>query len=295
MEITLLEDPACSWCWAFQPVITALEFELLRATARRPLQLRRVMGGLRDCPVVEPSFFARHWQAAAEISGMPFNVEVWDRRPLRTTFEACRAVKAAQAQGQGAADRLLRRIREAFHVEGMRIDERAVLLDLARSEGLDAASLEEHLQNGRAEALFERDRREASHHRFGFPTLLIRKHPTEPPTVLNGLVNYLEVVQSIHRLGLPGQERRRFVDRPEDWDRLFAIHARLTLSEIRMVLRLDGQPLAETLSRNGVRSEGPFYVREPGPAPPGDRSGKAASLEEEAVPGAAGDHAAEII
>src|SRR5882672_4996308 len=114
MEITLLEDPACGWCWAFQPVTTALSFELIDGARKPALKLRRVMGGLRDSPVVEASFLTRHWQTAAQLSGMPFNPAIWERHLLRTTFESCRAVKAATAQGQRAADRFLRRIREAF-------------------------------------------------------------------------------------------------------------------------------------------------------------------------------------
>lgn len=261
MEITLLEDPACSWCWAFQPVITALQFEFLGREARGHLKLRRVMGGLHDRPVVEASLFARNWLRAGEISGMPFNPEIWDRHLLRTTFEACRSVKGAQTQGQSAADRLLRRIREAYHVEGIPIDNREVILELAREVGLDLDALRENIENGRAEALFERDRREASEYRFGFPTCLVRKHPNDTPTVLNGVVTYAEVIHALLTLGLPPRARRRFEDRPQDWDRLFAIHARLTLAEIRLVSRLEGQALAESLARNSIQESGPFYVR----------------------------------
>src|SRR5213594_1672959 len=113
MEITLLEDPACHWCWAFEPVMTALLFEVVAPIRRKTLRLRRVMGGLRDWPFIEASFFARQWEMSARLSGMPFNASVWERPLLRSTFEACRVVKAAQYVNQRGADRLLRRIREA--------------------------------------------------------------------------------------------------------------------------------------------------------------------------------------
>src|SRR5262245_23098779 len=77
MEITLLEDPACSWCWAFQPVITAMLYELAGHSFKTAIRLRSVMGGLCDRPAVEASFFARHWQTVAELSGMPFNTSIW--------------------------------------------------------------------------------------------------------------------------------------------------------------------------------------------------------------------------
>ncbi len=260
MEIILLEDPACSWCWAFQPVITALEFELLRAPLKRPIKFRRVMGGLSDRPVIEGSFSARHWMIASVLSGMPFNPDIWDRHLLRTTFEACRAVKAALVQGQAPADRLLRRIREAFHVEGIPVDDREVLLELARGAGLDVEALREFLANGRADLLFDRDRQEVAPYRFGFPTLLLRKHPNDLPVILHGMVQYGEVLQVLHRMGLPPEERRRFVDCREHWDQLFAIHLRLTLAEIRLVTGLEGDLLAEAVARNAFE-QGSFFLR----------------------------------
>lgn len=263
MEITLLEDPGCGWCWAFEPVITALQFEVLGGLHRRPIRMRRLMGGLRDRPVVEASFFTRHWQRAAQLHGMPFNPDIGERQLLRTTYEACRAVKAALAQGERAADRLLRRIREAFHVESLPIDDPGTILDLSREAGLDAEALRENLASGRAEALFERDRREAAEYRFGFPTLLIRKHPNDTPVVLNGMVTYSEVLETLHSLGFASRERRRFADRREDWQLLFSIHRRLTLAEIRLVSRMAEPALAESLLRNAVQAEGEFYALQP--------------------------------
>ena len=263
MEITLLEDPACSWCWAFQPVITALEFEVLRAPLKRPIRMKRVMGGLSDRPVIEGSFFARHWMSAAELSGMPFNPEIWSRHLLRTTFEACRAVKAAQALGPPAADRLLRRIREGFHVDGIPVDDRETLIELAREEGLDVEVIREQLASGRAEQLFGQDRREVVQYRFGFPTLLIRKHPNDAPVVLHGMVPYEEVLQVLHRLGFSMDDRRTFVDRPEHWDELFSIHRRLTRAEIRLVTGLDDPLLHEALDRHAVQEGEYFLPRRP--------------------------------
>ena len=261
MEITLHEDPACGWCWAFQPVTTAIEFELLGNPGRRAVKLRRVMGGLSDRPTVEGSFLARTWLRAAEISGMPFRPEIWERHLLRTTHEACRAVTAALPLGPAATARDLRRIREAFFVEGIPIDSQENLIELAKAAGLDPELIRENLANGRAEFFFDRDLREASHFRFGFPTLLIRKHPNDPPVVLHGIVSYSDVLQPLARMGLAPADRRRFIDRPDDWTRLFAIHPRLTLAEVRLVTGLDGPELEASLARNGVREEGGFLVR----------------------------------
>jgi protein-disulfide isomerase-like protein with CxxC motif len=273
MEITLHEDPACGWCWAFQPVTTAIEFELLGNSGRRSVMFRRVMGGLSDRPTVEGSFLARTWLRAAEISGMPFRPEIWERHLLRTTHEACRAVKAALPLGPAAMTRYLRRIREAFFVEGVPIDSQENLVGLAKAAGLDSELIRENLANGRAEFFFDRDLREASLFRFGFPTLLIRKHPNDPPVVFHGIVSYSDVLQPLTRMGLTLADRRRFVDRPEDWTRLFAIHPRLAPAEVRLVTGLEGPELEASMARNGIRQEGAFLVRsgtpgQPSPPPP---------------------------
>ncbi len=267
MEITLLEDPACCWCWAFQPVVTALEYEILAASLKRAVKLRRVLGGLSDRPFAEGSLIARIWTRAAEISSMPFDAEIWDDHLLETTFEACRAVKAATVQGPAAASRLLRRLRESFFTERVPIDKREAILDMAREEGLDVEMLAENLASGRASFLFDRDRHEAAPYRFGFPTLLIRKHPNDPPVVLHGLVAFSEILQVLGKMGLTPADRKRFADRPEDWDRLFSIHRRLAPAEIRAVTGLDGEDLLAACARNGVRKDGAFWTRGDSPAP----------------------------
>jgi len=268
MEITLLEDPACGWCWAFQPVVTAIEFELIDSGGGRPVRLRRVMGGLRDRPVQDTAFFSRHWRTAAAVSGMPFNFSFWDRQNLQTTFDACRLVKAALTQGQSAADRVLRRLREAFLVEAVAIDERETLLRIVKTAGIDPEIVREQLDNGRASLLFERDRIEAVEHRFGFPTLVLRKHPHDPPLILKGLVTYGEVLQGFNQMGYSLKDRRRFQNAAADWDRLFAIHERLTRPEVQLVTRLEGDELFRSLDRFGIGEDGPFLVRGKSAAPP---------------------------
>ena len=277
MEITLLEDPGCPWCWAFQPVMTALEYEFPGAPGRRPIVFRRVMGGLSDRPVVEASFAVRQWEEAARLSGMPFRIAIWSKHLLRTTYEACRIVKAATPIGTSAVSRLLRRIRESFFTEGGHIDRREDLLGLAAEEGLDVEVLRENLSNRRADLLFDRDRQEANGSRFGFPTLLLRKHPTDLPAVLHGMVSYTEVLQTLYRIGLSPRERRRFAGEPWDWDRLFSVHRRLARAEISLITGLEGEAL-EAACAPWCRAEGDLLMR----GEPADRPAEAEAAQEPA-------------
>jgi putative protein-disulfide isomerase len=271
MEVTVYEDPACSWCWAFQPVSTVFEYEF---GGRIPI--RRAMGGLRDRPPADCDFSAEQCRKAGEVFEMPFDCGIWRKRPLRSTFPACRAVVAASLMDPEAGRRLLRRLRESFHVEQVLIDDAETILLLAMGIGIDVEALGEHLASGRVDALFERDRAEASRHGFGLPTLVFRSGKTEKPLVLEGVVPYEDILAAIAACGLDIRERARFRDTPEGWQRLFSIHPRLTLAEIRTVAAdLDSATIERRLAEMGARLRG-FLFEAPGTSPTGsqERSGE---------------------
>jgi len=254
MEVTVYEDPACSWCWAFQPVSTIFEYEF-----RDLVAIRHAMAGLRDRPPADADFFAEQCRKAGEVFEMPFDCGIWKKRLLRSTFPACRAVVAASVIDPGAASRLLRRLREAFHVEQVLIDDAETILGLATEVGIDVEALGENLASGRVEALFDRDRIEASRHGFGLPTLVFRSGRSEPPTVLEGAVPYEDILAAIAACGIDIRERSRFQDSPEGWQRLFSIHRRVTLTEIRTVTELDSGTLERRLAEMGSRLRGHFF------------------------------------
>ncbi|MGQ9591700.1 MAG: DsbA family protein, partial [Planctomycetota bacterium] len=254
MEIAFYEDPACSWCWAFQPVATRFAFEFGPLLASR-----RVMGGLRDLPAADAKFVIRQWKKAEAVSGMPFDPRVWRKYRLRTTFVACRAVKAAGMISEIAAHRLLRRLREAQFVEQVPIDDVETIVFLGTEVGIAAHRLRENLASGRAETLFARDRAEAAQYGFGFPTIVLRDGPLEEPTVLQGTVPYRDLLRALSAHGFDVRRRRRFRDTEEHWAALFRIHPRLTFAELQKVTRLEGSRLQDRLADLGVRKRGVFY------------------------------------
>jgi hypothetical protein len=115
--------------------------------------------------------------------------------------------------------------------------------------------------SGRASFLFDRDRQVAAPCRFVFPTLLVRKHPNDQPAELHGMVAYSEVLSVVYHQGLSPSDRRKFADRPGDWEALFSIHPRLTMAEIELVTGLHGQELDDAFARNGIEHDGHFLVR----------------------------------
>lgn len=251
MELTFYEDPACTWCWAFQPVSTAFAFEF-----GETLRPRHVMGGLRDWPAADVGFVMGQWKKAEMVSGMPFESRIWRKHVLKTTFVACRAVKAAGMIAEGAAHRLLRRLRESLFVEQVPIDDVETILRLGSEVGIDRLQLEENIASGRAETLFARDRSEAAQFGFGFPTIVLRDGRVEHPVLLQGAVPYSEVIQTLYALGVSPKLRRRFRDTTEHWASLFSIHRRLTLAEIQKVTQMERAKLEIRLADLGIRKSG---------------------------------------
>jgi protein-disulfide isomerase-like protein with CxxC motif len=282
LEVTFFEDPACCWCWAFRPVSAVFDFELGGC-----VRIRRVMGGLRDRPAADAEFIVNQWRKAENVSGMPFDPEVWKVRVLRTTFTACRAVKAAAILDEDAGLRLLRRLQEAFYTERIPIDDLDTILPLALECGIDQDGFVENLASGRAEALFARDREEAARYGFGFPTILIRSRAHETETILQGAVPYAQILQALTALGLPLRERRRFRDTPDCWKALFALRGRYALPELQMVAGMKRSALAARLKEMGVEPDGALYrfgarLSPAGPdAPPVSSSEGAAPAGEE--------------
>jgi hypothetical protein len=101
------------------------------------LQITYVMGGLaRELePPHEPRLL--EWLDHADRSGMPVDPRVWTEGPIRSTYPACMAVKAAAEQGSVAAARYLRALREGLFCRRRRLDAPEALVEEARAAGLD--------------------------------------------------------------------------------------------------------------------------------------------------------------
>jgi predicted DsbA family dithiol-disulfide isomerase len=132
VRVRYITDPACVWSWAGEPALRALMVEF-----GEDLDWTFVMGGLaREFP---PAGLARHWMDAAAESGMPTDPRVWDEDPMRSSYPACMAVKAAAEQAPDGGCRYLRALREGIFCFGRKLDNSEALAGLARDSGLDVA------------------------------------------------------------------------------------------------------------------------------------------------------------
>ena len=136
-------DPACPWSWAAEPVVRKL-----MTGFEDGLRWRFVMGGLaRDLapgsspaaplPPETRSALMEGWLRVAAQTGAPLDPLLWADGPLRTTYPACMAVRAAAEQAPDGGYAYLRRLREAIMCRRRKLDGAEALVDEAREARLD--------------------------------------------------------------------------------------------------------------------------------------------------------------
>jgi predicted DsbA family dithiol-disulfide isomerase len=125
-------DPGCPWSWAAEPAVRRLMQEFGAGVS-----WSWVMVGLsREIPA-DTRGLALHWLGVAERSGMPIDPLLWKESPIASTYPACMAVKAAAEQGEVAATRYLRVVREGLMCLRRKLDTTEALVEAAREAGLD--------------------------------------------------------------------------------------------------------------------------------------------------------------
>lgn len=173
-------DPLCGWCYGTAPLVRA---------AREVMEIRAHGGGMMTGSRrqnVSPElrdYVMPHDRRIAALTGQPFgeayfegllrdNAAVYDSAP------PIAAVLAAEAIAERGLD-MLARIQTAHYVEGRRISEFSVLIDLAAEMGLekgDFAAAIDAMNGERTQAHINESRallaRSGGH---GFPTLVLEQ------------------------------------------------------------------------------------------------------------------------
>jgi putative protein-disulfide isomerase len=145
--VRYLTDPACSWSWAYEPAIRRLMVEF-----GDELEWTFVMGGLardyearaRDAAETAArggwgvhQWLLAHWLEVSAGEGMPCDPLLWREGPLRSTYPACLAVKAATEQAADGGYGYLRAVREGLLCFRRKLDGPEALVEEARRIGLD--------------------------------------------------------------------------------------------------------------------------------------------------------------
>ncbi|MFE0630750.1 DsbA family protein [Streptomyces sp. NPDC058864] len=200
VEVVEYTDPLCPWAWGSEPV-----FRRLRAALGGRVRWRRVYGVLFDAdddpapdPAAETAWYARYVQEISAHTRAPRPERL--SRVAASSWPASLVAKAAELQGEEAAGRVLRRLRETVFVLGEPADTPALALAAVRgTPGLEPVRLAADAASGDVLERVRADRAEARRpvrevlsvrspsphpgaaketgdggHRYALPTLLVR-------------------------------------------------------------------------------------------------------------------------
>lgn len=147
VDVRYLTDPACSWSWAYEPRLRRLMAEF-----GDELRWTFVMGGLArdygapggsDAAEAAPdgwgvhAWLLAHWLEVSAEGDMPCDPLLWRESPLRSTYPACLAVKAAAEQAADGGHAYLRALREGLLCFRRKLDTTEALVEEARRARLD--------------------------------------------------------------------------------------------------------------------------------------------------------------
>ncbi len=203
LHIVYFSDPICSYCWNLDGYLRKLELEY-----GDYFTLEERMGGLMpefgvesyEGEVTDPSKMAHMWNKVSEDLRVPVNGNVWLKNPLKSSFPASIAFKAAEMQSKEKGMKLLRRLREALFVEAKDISNWAVIETEAKAVGLDLEKFKTAFNDGSAKAEFDKDlklTREAGVDLF--PTLFVI-NKRDMHSELSAPTMYIQLEEAIKKL-----------------------------------------------------------------------------------------------
>ena len=153
-----IHDPMCSWCFAFDSSLTALQKELPDF-----IRIKKIIGGLapnttQPMPVELQQKIQQTWHRIQQtVPTVQFNYDFWIMNiPVRSTYLACRAILGARQQGAYFEDIMIGAIQTAYYQKAKNPSLQSTLLECALEVGLDvnrfatdltSAEIEEKLQN----------------------------------------------------------------------------------------------------------------------------------------------------
>lgn len=141
LEIYSVIDPLCPECWSLEPILKKLQVQYGQYFTLRHF----VSGSLESLNTYIPrkkgvktaEQIAEKWEKTASISGMSCDGDVWLENPISSPHKATLAIKAAELQGKQQGMKFLRKLRENLFLNKQNIGNDDVLIEIARSVGLD--------------------------------------------------------------------------------------------------------------------------------------------------------------
>jgi putative protein-disulfide isomerase len=181
-------DPMCSWCYAFAPVVSALEQQF-----RGRLAMRVITGGLRagNTQAMRPQdrdYIRDAWTRVNAASGQPFDFSFFERDHFVYDSEPpCRAVVTMRAMDPTRELAFMSSIQSAFYAQNRDITSGEVLADVAAEEGHDRTAFLDLFQSTDIRNATFRDFLTAQEMGIrGFPVLVVGSKGAGYALVTNG-------------------------------------------------------------------------------------------------------------
>ncbi|MBV4460854.1 DsbA family protein [Pseudomonas sp. COR58] len=177
MVLHYIYDPLCGWCYGAEPLVQA---------AQQVLPVVAHGGGMMtgaNRQNVSPqlrNYVMPHDRRIAEYTGQPFGEAYFEGllRDHTAVFDSAPPIAAVMAAEQmdGRGLTLLGRLQTAHYVEGRRIADEAVLMELAAELGYDPAAFQAAFASADAERHIKESRALlATLHGNGFPTFALEQ------------------------------------------------------------------------------------------------------------------------
>ncbi|MBH9739626.1 DsbA family protein [Vibrio navarrensis] len=154
IKLYYVHDPMCSWCWGYKPTLDKLKQQLPGV-----IQFEYVVGGLApDSTLPMPPEMQQKiegiWHQIERQLGTRFNYDFWTKcTPVRSTYQACRALIAAGFQDSYEA--MLDAIQQAYYLRAMPPHEEATHRQLAQELGLNVSQFEHDVNGTFLEGVFQ--------------------------------------------------------------------------------------------------------------------------------------------
>ncbi|MBG0758929.1 DsbA family protein [Vibrio cidicii] len=154
IKLYYVHDPMCSWCWGYKPTLDKLKQQLPGV-----IQFEYVVGGLAPDSTLPMSPEMQQkiegiWHQIERQLGTRFNYDFWTKcTPVRSTYQACRALIAAGFQDSYEA--MLDAIQQAYYLRAMPPHEEATHRQLAQELGLNVSQFEHDVNGAFLEGVFQ--------------------------------------------------------------------------------------------------------------------------------------------
>ena len=150
----VVTDPLCSWCWGMSRAVEDAQHQL-----RDEVRFDVLLGGINTHGTQNIGEFGRRhlmkiWQEVHATTGQPFGFRLPDVLIYNSTMP-CVAVEAVRTLIGAPPFGYLHRLQALFFVEGVNINDREVLIQVAGEFGVEAREFEPLLDSERTQALVQ--------------------------------------------------------------------------------------------------------------------------------------------